>query len=438
MRDAVVSSLFVFNTTLKPACENPAEEDYALCKLLYYYPESAPPYEKQSHVGLAEGMCMFVDQFSNEPLESIHTEKHTHILYPCEPNFWICIVLQHSSGEGFLRTQDLQTHPEVLKSIAKTFYRGFYLFHGAFSEFSYPEDYPGLGVLLGDYTTLFLFELSSKEDPFDGFFYCPLDKKSYLSVLYTINNLTSTHPEIEHSLVIYEGHLVYTSLTQIPSSILYSYFSQGKQWKRLATIKRDPVPHACRYARLFDFPEKGFLYGKQEDLVFMPEIYLPEHPPYRLMVWVQDNLLLVLLLNKTVQDSFCEQTSSFLENSGSELAGTIAPQFQRAIMQEDNYKFLYYNRMNLAIKQSSRLATIDEALYKLILSVSAEMQNSSKTDAMVRTLLKTQIGWVMGVKILDSREIFVILPPSSSPANKVEEEIIRFAQHYFHNIFTCF
>lgn len=54
-----VASLFILDPTRRPAWPDPTEEDYTLCKLLYYYPQGLTEYEMQSHVGLAEGIVMF-------------------------------------------------------------------------------------------------------------------------------------------------------------------------------------------------------------------------------------------------------------------------------------------------------------------------------------------------------------------------------------------
>ena len=116
---------------------------------------------------------------------------------------------------------------------------------------------------------------------------------------------------------------------------------------------------------------------------------------------------------------------------------TIAPQYQRTGNPDDSFKFLYFNSMNLAIKQSTKLNPIDDQLFRLMLTLSAQMRESTqKYDSLVKTIVRTNIAWVMAVKVLDSREIYFILPPSTTPVNKIEEEIVKFANSYFHNIFT--
>ena len=169
-----IQSLFIFNPSHLPVVPKPTEEDYALCKLLYYYPENTDTFEKQSHVGLAEGLVTFSTQFSSEPLTTIHTELHTHTIREVEPNIWIVIVTRFSK-----KKTDLEYEMDV-SSYINEFYNGFYLFHGCIGSFTYPQDVYNLQNLLDDYLPVFLAESVHMDDAFDGFFYCPMDKRAYL------------------------------------------------------------------------------------------------------------------------------------------------------------------------------------------------------------------------------------------------------------------
>mmetsp|Transcript_17483 Transcript_17483/g.17413 ORF Transcript_17483/g.17413 Transcript_17483/m.17413 type:complete len:262 (+) Transcript_17483:1327-2112(+) len=257
-------------------------------------------------------------------------------------------------------------------------------------------------------------------------------------VVFLLTQLSSAYPEIQHIMLTYEGYLVSTTLPQPAALILYNYFSRNKQWKKISSFKREPSPNACQYARSFSYPKKGFLYGKQDQLVNTPLVHLEGCEPMKLVTWCQDSLQLVLLLRNTeINIGVLDALSALLESTSEDLISAIMPQHQRASMQEDNFRFIYFNMMNLAIKQSTRLTTIDDNLYRLITTLSAQMKESNnKTDALVKTLIRTHTAWVLALKTLESREIYVILPPSTAPANRVEEEITRFVSHYFHNIFT--
>lgn len=439
MRGSTIASLFVFNPTLKPTTEHPTEDDYKSCKLIYYYPENSSIYEQQTHIGLAEGMCMFVQQFSSNPLESIHTEKHTHILHQFEPNIWLCIVLNHPpSADSFIKQQDLETHPHVIKAIAEGYYRNFYLFHGAVTAFRYPEDYGVLKHLLSDYTSVFLDEQVKRSELFEGFSYCPLDRKSYMNIMYSLSQISFTFPDVLHTMLIYDGNIVNTSMPQHGSLVIYSYLSRDKNWKRLHDMKRELNPQACQYGRIAEYPKKGFLYGKTSIGLHTPVINLSDIEPCKLVVWVHDNIQMVLLMkNQEIPESTWESLRQSLNDLCPEMGKIIAPQYQRSGGQDDMFKFLYFNSMNLAIKQSSKLNPIDDQLFRLMLTLSAQLKDSTqKYDSLVKTIIRTNIAWVMAVKVLDSREIYFILPPSTAPVNKIEEDIVKFANSYFHNIFT--
>lgn len=440
MRCSTISSLFLFNPTLKPVTEHPTEDDYKSCKLIYYYPETAPLFEQHTHVGLAEGMCMFVQQFSENPLESIHTEKHTHILYQCEPHIWLCIVLSHpdSGSDSFIRQQDLETHPHILRGIAENYYKNFVLFHGNLAQFRYPEDYGHLRSLLADYSKLYEEDQGKKTDLFEGFYYCPLDRKSYMNVMYGLSQISFNFPEVLHTMLIYDGNIVNTSMPQAGSLIVYSYLARDKNWRRLADFKRELNPSGCQYGRIAEYPKKGFLYGKNAAGVHVPTIYLPDLEPCKMVVWVQESMQLVLIVrNKDLGEEELEAYKKSLLELCPDIIKTISAQFQRSGPTEDSFKFLYFNSMNLAIKQSSKLNPIDDQLFRLLLTISAQMRDSTqKYDALVKTIIRTHNAWVMAVKVLDSREIYFVMPPSTASVNKIEEEVVKFANGYFHNIFT--
>lgn len=434
MRGFTISSLFVFNPTLKPAWPNPTEEDYSMCKLLYYYPENAIGYEQQSHIGLAEGLIMFVSQFTDQPLETIHTDKFIHVVMNCEPNIWLGIVFQFPEGT---RDQDLVAQPHILKRITSNFYNNFYMFHGRIGSFSYPENIPTLRTLLSDYTGTFLYDMTTQDDPFEGFYYCPLDKKAYLQVQYQLNLIKHENLNVKFSMITFDGHLVSSNIPQIPTLQLYNYFARNKNWKRLATFKREPSTEGCYYARLFPYPDKGYVYGLSGDEIFTPTVYLEGIPDYKLVVWVSGSLQLILLMdNQEYSSEYLEILGEKVDFSCELLFQTIQPQHIRASIQEDGYRFLYYNAMNFAIKKSSKLTSIEDSLYLLISSISAQINTGTDADSMVKSIIKTPSVWLFAIRVLDSREIYVTLPASSASVQKVEEEVTRFINHYFHNIYT--
>ena len=146
---------------------------------------------------------------------------------------------------------------------------------------------------------------------------------------------------------------------------------------------------------------------------------------------------MLLLENKEYSEDDFTLLSMKLEPLSNELIQNIAPQHQKTLIQEDHYKFIYFNNMNLAVKLSSKIGNVDELLHRLITSVSFDMQPAAKkSDSLIKSVIKTQSMWVYAVKVIDYREIYIILPASTLAAHKVEEEVVKFANHYFHNIFT--
>lgn len=73
-----------------------------MAKLLYYYPENIPIEEKLNHVGLAEAIYMFWQDFgssSDNNTQIWQDDVYTHITYRVETNIYIVVGLKRNSYE---------------------------------------------------------------------------------------------------------------------------------------------------------------------------------------------------------------------------------------------------------------------------------------------------------------------------------------------------
>ena len=155
---------------------------------------------------------------------------------------------------------DLEYEMDV-SSYINEFYNGFHLFHGCISSFTYPQDVYNLQNLLDDYLPVFLAESVHMDDAFDGFFYCPMDKRAYLQTQFFVNLLITQVPDIRHVLITYEGNLVSTTLQHDHALILYKYFADKRNWRRLREFNRAVDPSACFYGRCMNYSKQGYIYG---------------------------------------------------------------------------------------------------------------------------------------------------------------------------------
>lgn len=438
MRGTSISTLFLMNPTLRPESPKPTDEEETLAKVLFYYPEAAPVYEIQSNVGLSEGLMMFVRQFTEKPLEYCATERCTHILKECEPDVWLYIVLQHPASEGMVKAQDLYCTQDVMNRLVDSYYEGFFLFHGALSAFKTKPELEVLKELLSDYTAAFLCEFGVEEDPFSGFYYCPLDRKSFLLVQFLVNQILTERAEVKHIMVLFEGHYVSSSLPHAHSCLLYRYLCKDKDWRRIATYNRGLDPAKCQYMRVKSFPDFGYLYGLCESEIHMPIIrFRYDGSQYQLLVWVQDGVQYVLLLTPAdYQFLYLRELGEKLQNQVAMIRAAVVKQVKQAAEVESPFRYFYYNNMNFAIKKGGRLADVDPDLASLIRHVTAQFNAPGESsDILVKSTIRTSSGWICCINSMNSRQIFLLLPGANLAIQKVEEELARFVQEYLQTIF---
>ena len=434
------------NPTLKPASPKPTDEEETLAKVLYYFPDSAPVYEIQSNVGLSEGLMLFVQQFTESPLQSCSTERCTHMMKRYEGNIWLYLVVQHpQQGEGIVKAQDLYCTEEVMNRMMDGFYQGFYLFHGALERFQSEEERERLKGLLSDYNSTFLLEFANEEEFFPGFYYCPLDRKAFLLVQFQVNQILTERQEVKHIMILYEGYYVSSSLPHAHSSLLYRYLAKERNWRRIATLNRGFDPAKCLYGRVKGYPERGFLYGLAADGdIFSPVIQFPfdsAGSAYRLVVWAENSTQYVLLLDvaagehRDYDSRYFRELGERLQLQVALIQASITKQVSQAAAVESPYRFFYFNNMNFAIKKGGRMADFDQDLVNIVRSVSSQFSGSGDSaDTMVKSIVRVAGGWVCCLNSMSCRQVYLLVPGAPT-VQKVEEELARFVQDTLQNIF---
>lgn len=105
---------------------------------------------------------------------------------------------------------------------------------------------------------------------------------------------------------------------------------------------------------------------------------------------------------------------------------------QRGVSSNDQLRFFYFSKMNLAVKFSNKM-TKGIFNYELKTLVN-QMHNEfvGNTDV-IEQVQNTPMYWLIGISSL-GREIYLIFPPSYTP-NKVEMEKKKILDAYFENLF---
>jgi hypothetical protein len=103
---------------------------------------------------------------------------------------------------------------------------------------------------------------------------------------------------------------------------------------------------------------------------------------YNIITYVQDALQVVILVNeKWYEMSEIYPINQIIEEQSGQLLQIISQVYSRQLAQEDNYKFIYYNSMNFAIKKSSKIGEIDNFSLRTI----RYFANAGTVKSLVRT-----------------------------------------------------
>ena len=150
----------------------------------------------------------------DSPIECIATSKFTHVMKQVEPNLWLNMVVQHPEalyGKGeseaqtasdqdgetianakFTYSQFTEQDSRIFYLLLEQYYAYLKMFHGTLkdlvAEHTTADSLGLMGEQLSDFTMSFQKYFFTEEYCdnffwnvcFQGFFYCPIDKRSFL------------------------------------------------------------------------------------------------------------------------------------------------------------------------------------------------------------------------------------------------------------------
>jgi hypothetical protein len=102
------------------------------------------------------------------------------------------------------------------------------------------------------------------------------------------------------------------------------------------------------------------------------------------------------------------------------------------LAKEDPIRFLYYNRLNMAVKFSN-LVSKEVFTPELILTVNQMHEAFDSDPECVEQHMNNSFYWVVGLSSL-GREIYLIFPPNYTSA-KVDVEKKKILAMYFQNLY---
>lgn len=180
--------------------------------------------------------------------------------------------------------------------------------------------------------------------------------------------------------------------------------------------------------------------------VFAPRVYIRQAQdgslkPYRMLVF-QGHRCLVTLLLKTEAGTSASQAgisyklldslNSFLSLHVPPVSAQLESVVSKVLSKEDPIRFLYYNRMNMAVKFSN-IVSKEVFTPDLILTVNQMHEAFESDPECVEQHMNNSFFWVVGLSSL-GREIYLIFPPNYNSA-KVDVEKKKILAMYFQNLY---
>lgn len=495
---AVRMAFFIFDPTLLPEAPRPTEEEGADAKIVYYSPSCASAEEKRSQVGLVEGICSFAKMFGGDddkgPLRNIRTKQLAFSILEAEPNTWMVLVMRHPQApkEGSKRSvssqvADVEYDEEALSdstlgAVLRNCYSVFRLLHGEIQTFIKEQSKRKLLDLLEDFIPAYLHTVDHADlsifQELEGFHYGPVERNSCISIHCFFDKLQEQFPAIRHSALMFNAHLIYTTLALSDMKVLYSYLvsfngavSNRKlnraPFGRIPTAASQPGGGSSSFGRAFELTEEeDFLLGVSRrpnangggstpSSVFVPAIYLSEGGTGQLVALTYQGIMLVLVfepeaaldarLLESVRTACTRSTGDGL--SLAELRPVIAQQHAQVMEKEDEFRFVYFNHTNHALRLSKQAGSSRGLLGGTKPGVVGPKPAERSMLCPLHTTLgdprakcrevswkSADRGWVCA-KRWREREFYLLMDGTAMSLSKCQEECARFASLHFSNIF---
>eukprot|EP00727_Mastigamoeba_balamuthi_P011108 m51a1_g662 hypothetical protein (491) ;mRNA; r:233445-235733 len=461
-----LSEFFVFNPSLS------TREDDEEKKILYYFPASTSDANKHKHIGLCEGMIHFTQPFSpTKPVQSIHTAKRAYFLSNPEPDVWAVAVLENPPL--FSRPEDAappptgpqtSNQPTAPGALLANVYETYRLLNGRIGgEPEAVESRRRLEVFMPSALAAIPWASADLLSALAGVHWLSLERNVYLQVHKFVNAAEHALPDVRATMIAHRDHLIWSALPQQDTRALYRLLAAALGFGApgdALSARASPQAQAAREAQLeasdFFATLRGrlrrrarFLTGpedpaSQESPRASADVYLssdgPKARPCGLVVYQLFDFTFAFVTARRVGEldaEFFRVLDRHVEAQFTEqfLASIVYDHHQRMSAFDEQYRYVYYNHMNLALKTSLlRNTDVSPATMDLIDSMHADFEDS--TDGVCELLVRTNSDkWVVGRRS-EQREFYIIFDNSKSAnLSDINEEVKKLSAQYFANIF---
>merc|ERR1719265_2514042 len=388
------------------------------------------------------------------------------------------VQAEASRGQSEPQFEEESLADSTLQAALQNCYSVFRLLHGEIQSFVKKHSMHKLFDLLEDFIPAFIETVDASDlgifHEIDGFHYGPVERNTCVSIHCFLGRLQEQFPAIRHSALLYNAHLIYTNLSLSDMKVLYSYLvgfngavSNHKlnrvPFGRIPTAASQPGGGSSSFGRAFLLSEEeDFLFGASKRgggngpaSLFVPTIYLTEGGAGKLVALTFHGIMLVLIFEESAQldvhvlesvrAACTKPTGDGL--SLAELHRVIASQYAQVMEHEDEYRFVYYNHTNHALRLSNNthnsrflLGGMRSGGSGLKPSERAALcpLHSTLADPSLKcrevSWKSADRGWICA-KRWREREFYLLLDGTSMTLSKCQEECARFASIHFSNIF---
>lgn len=510
IRDKEITSLIIFDSSItiesydEHLLENIGDDE----KLIYYYPSNESTTVKLQRMSLVEGLISMSSLLigSGELINYVKTRQHEIVFKKIKNSeIVVCIVMQlphcikiragevadiefieddiydrqssQTSSEvseylpsqfrnnKYLNQTQEENNKEPLLSILDRFIETFFLLHGEIMNIE--KKY--LKFVLEDFVPAFIDTIDlntlSITTSMNGFYFAPVERHVQISIINLVENMIRDNKEISHISILFDAHMLYSTLDSLSNKILYNYLVMHNgiatndklcnppygRFPTLSSLEKEGGFSA--FGRCNKFSGEGFIFGptsstdnnnNKSGLVFSPKVFLPcASEGYRLLAFTYKEIMVVVLLgveldnnsvdsnsddvscelNKKLQ--FCIEFRNKIINCDgglSELYQDIFDQFMSIMNSTDSLRFFYINKSNYAIRRSNRLLGSTKTLMSSFegecVYRATKMIDSNDENINSFIFKSDNEGWIVCRKSLD-RKYYLFFEDGKIPLSKI-------------------
>ncbi|XP_025417256.1 vacuolar fusion protein CCZ1 homolog isoform X2 [Sipha flava] len=374
--EVTVQNLYIFNSGLSKT-----EEDGAN-KILFYYPPHEDENKKVLNIGHIEAIICFTRNFnSTESCESLRTDKTLQVLYNPEPDFWMVITVSaackskskspESPDEPVYCTYNLQE--PIYLAVLKHWYQTFQMTVGNMTKIMNDNDPDYLRLMLNKFYNKYLLsvDLSSHTfmDMFQGISFLPLDNVIHLYAQSFLNSIENTFQQVNFTMLLYNDSLVWSGLSKRQTQLVYSYILMWvlPEMVRDENIVKGNSLQQCLPNQLVGRFISNVWAVKTDDwscdLGKVPVILLNDEndetfKSYRLVIYKAHKSIVCMFietdypLTAELYNNLDQFLGTKLHLLSEKMKITVEKALASKLYAERPAKFVYFNSMNLAIKNS--------------------------------------------------------------------------------------